>query len=346
MIRSYKFVKTDHQKLHEWVMAFFKKLQAFDGEFSEDLFEKEFLPVVKGHPKVLKKAFEEIFDYVKALGKSEKEDFLNEIIEANEIENICTGHYKPKCFDPEPEGIELTLKELFSKLYRDVLDGAHFRLAIKKNLRDHFNEFSDLNEDITLCPMCGIGELKKSADKTRDQYDHYLPKTKYPFSSVNFYNLVPCCMECNSLQVKGDKDIVSISNGRLFFPYEENYEGLMFIPRIINNDVRVENIHWEFEFFHRSGRKQEIESWKAIYDIDLRYKGYVAARVKKWYKTYINYSKVSNQLSDDMKKTSYLQFLESREKEGLLLVEKSILEELLNDPVAMRAQEEASLYSG
>lgn len=39
------------------------------------------------------------------------------------------------------------------------------------------------------CPYCGIGAPR--------QFDHYLPKEKYPEFSVHAYNLVPCCDICN-----------------------------------------------------------------------------------------------------------------------------------------------------
>lgn len=42
------------------------------------------------------------------------------------------------------------------------------------------------------CAYCGIGAPK--------QFDHYLPKAKFPEFSVHFYNLVPCCASCNGLK--------------------------------------------------------------------------------------------------------------------------------------------------
>lgn len=40
-----------------------------------------------------------------------------------------------------------------------------------------------------ICPYCGIGGP--------GQFDHYLPKEKFPEFSVNSLNLVPCCGVCN-----------------------------------------------------------------------------------------------------------------------------------------------------
>lgn len=40
-----------------------------------------------------------------------------------------------------------------------------------------------------VCPYCGIGGPR--------QFDHYLPKEKFPEYGVHSYNLVPCCGVCN-----------------------------------------------------------------------------------------------------------------------------------------------------
>jgi len=51
----------------------------------------------------------------------------------------------------------------------------YFKIFIT-TLRQHFDDLSRLNSEVTLSPICGIGELKKHTDISRDQYDHYLPK--------------------------------------------------------------------------------------------------------------------------------------------------------------------------
>ncbi|GAB3090139.1 hypothetical protein GCM10027081_07680 [Cupriavidus yeoncheonensis] len=43
-----------------------------------------------------------------------------------------------------------------------------------------------------ICPYCGIGG--------HGQFDHYMPKAKFPEFSVHSYNLVPCCDKCNGLK--------------------------------------------------------------------------------------------------------------------------------------------------
>lgn len=218
MIRAYRYIDTVHSRLNEYVLAFFCRIETDRNGFRDDLFEANFLPVVNHHPIILKKRFRIIYEYVSGLAAPDRHSFCQKIIEANQIERICRGEYRPEAFNGTLTAIDRTLKDLFFDLYNQVLDGKPFRENAHTSLREHFNQFCDANEDITLCPICGIGELKKAQDEVRDQYDHYLPESLYPFSSINFRNLVPCCLQCNSLGAKGYKDIIAVSTGKLFFP--------------------------------------------------------------------------------------------------------------------------------
>ncbi|MGE1166871.1 hypothetical protein ACQJ0Y_27480, partial [Peribacillus simplex] len=89
----------------------------------------------------------------------------------------------------------------------------------------------------------------------------------YPFSSINFRNLVPCCDKCNSLQVKGQKDIIALSTGKLFFPYDDNHKGLSLNVHVKHDNPEIEKIDWEFIFHSSDNKSDEIESWKTIYSI-------------------------------------------------------------------------------
>lgn len=57
-----------------------------------------------------------------------------------------------------------------------------------KQLKTLISE-SQLDGVREVCPYCGIGSPR--------QFDHYLPKEKFPEYSVHSYNLVPCCGVCN-----------------------------------------------------------------------------------------------------------------------------------------------------
>lgn len=58
---------------------------------------------------------------------------------------------------------------------------------------------------INICPYCGKDEVIES-DRSKRQIDHYLPKRKYPFFALSYFNLIPACDLCNEVPNKGVKD--------------------------------------------------------------------------------------------------------------------------------------------
>ncbi|MGE6503570.1 hypothetical protein ACQKF0_26090 [Bacillus wiedmannii] len=346
MIRAYKYIETVHSKLHEYVIAFFIRIETDTGVFRNELFEPEFRPIVNRHRTILKNRFRIIYEHVSSLSIDDRRSFCQKIIESNQIEKICRGEYKPEAFSDNPTGIDLILKELFLALYNRVLDGKPFQENANTTLREHFNQFSDTNADITLCPTCGIGELLKSQDKTRDQYDHYLPKTLYPFSSINFRNLVPCCDKCNSLQVKGQKDIIALSTGKLFFPYDDNHKGLSLNVHVKHDNPEIEKIDWEFIFDSSDNKSDEIESWKTIYSIEERYQGYIKGRIKKWYQKYFDYMThpIMSKVNMSERKQFFWLNLELDEGQGLAFIIKPTLDGLFADSNILQAEIEAGKY--
>lgn len=346
MIKAYQYINTVHSQLHEYVMAFFLKIESDTNGFRDELFDPEFLVVVNHHPNILKKRFESIYTHVSSLSLTDRKFFCQRVIESNQIERICRGEYRPEVFFSNPTGINKTLKDLFLALYNQVLDGKNFQELIKSCLRDHFDQFCNANKDITLCPICGIGELKKSQDKHRDQYDHYLPKSLYPFSSVNFHNLVLCCIECNSFSAKGNKDTIAVSTGRIFFPYDNTHKGITLEVTVKEDNSDIEKIDWQLTFTNPDNKDREIESWKIIYSIEDRYQGHIKARIKNWYKHYFEYMKKPGIAHSciEFRKQCYIDFLEGDENLFLNFIKKPALEGLFFGSNIAQAEIEALNY--
>ena len=67
--------------------------------------------------------------------------------------------------------------------------------------------------DIKTCPYCNENAsysfYYKSANKYRRTFDwdHIIPKDKYPFLAISFYNLIPACKVCNHLKLNKIIDI-------------------------------------------------------------------------------------------------------------------------------------------
>lgn len=82
---------------------------------------------------------------------------------------------------------------------------------------------------VKICPYCNrmytttlFGE-----DKIRPDFDHFYPKSKYPYLSVSLFNLIPSCSMCNKR--KGDKAEVICQdkegiNLSIIYPYDESFD--------------------------------------------------------------------------------------------------------------------------
>ncbi|MCB1581456.1 MAG: hypothetical protein KDI92_00220 [Xanthomonadales bacterium] len=325
------------------MLEFFDKIEHEEGAFRVELFNQKFRPIVQRHEVVLLRKFEEIFNQFKGFSQEKKSSICAQIKHSNEIEKICSREVEPLSFNSLEDDFFDLVRELFLNLYNKVLNGEIAKQEIGMSLRNHFDQFRTANEDITDCPMCGISPLKSKYDKSRDQYDHYLPKAIYPLSSVNFKNLVPTCLECNSFNAKGDCDVIDSTGGRkIFYPYDQNYHGLEIKFSIIDQDHVIENLDWNVCFDCQDDREDEIESWKAIYKIEERYIGHVKGKITKWFKTYWSFmqKRKSNNLSTEDNQQAYFDFLEADEQELINMVRKPALQEFLRMETIIRALEE------
>lgn len=332
--------------LHQHIMDFFTRIEFETGDFDEAFFGDDFIEIVDRHPKILKQRCIDIYYEIKDWDQKDKTDLCEEIRRSNDLENICKRNYVPPIIDRHVTGIRGRLRVLFLALYNQVLDGNGFREKYGTTLRQHFNDFSDLNEDITLCPICGISELKKAEDETRDQYDHYLPKALYPYSSVNFANLVPSCKECNSFDAKGEKDILNVGPHPVFFPYDNTHKGITLDLFIQEDNYDTRDITWHIVFNCPDGRANEIKSWNSIYRIESRYRGFVKARIEKWYRQYWEYMNDSDlsHLSLEDRELTYNKWLDKDEEVSLSFIRKPALIGFKEDSMLAKAELEARLY--
>ncbi|MFP7486472.1 hypothetical protein SFC65_20100 [Priestia filamentosa] len=79
--------------------------------------------------------------------------------------------------------------------------------------------------EVNVCPYCNrsytatLRKESKDGKKTRPQLDHYYPKSRYPYLSLSFSNLIPSCSVCNS-SLKGTIDFFE---EEAIHPYEEEF---------------------------------------------------------------------------------------------------------------------------
>ena len=227
---------------------------------------------------------EKIYDFFAKLSKSQRKKMRKWYWANNLVERACCNdpivcpiRYKDmKGFDPK---LIKALKELFTALYSQSLIGLKALRDKIGNIDDHYNEFSKVNKALK-CPFCGITDvLGTYHEKHREAYDHYLPKSIYPFNSVNFKNLAPACHHCNSTY-KTTKDPNYKPKDRLgvaarrkaFYPYSSRdrlevsveIDDKADVDKLTPDDISLG--------FGPNDFDEEIETWNEIYGIDERYK--------------------------------------------------------------------------
>ncbi|WHT38740.1 hypothetical protein QNH98_17400 [Myroides sp. mNGS23_01] len=138
---------------------------------------------------------------------------------------------------------------------------------------------------INCCPYCNrnytftVGELNNDTQRIlRPDLDHYFPRSKFPLLGLSIYNLIPCCLICNS-RIKGDSylDIKEyfhpyIKYKDYSFKFDFEYENLNNFKLVFefNEDKRIEN---HFDFF------KLIEIYKSHSGYELKDLVFVAKKI-------------------------------------------------------------------
>lgn len=196
----------------------------------------------------------------------------------NDIEGLCNGNV-PVYLDQLPKVVEDKMKPLFVKFYEELLN----RDKVKGDKLEYYVAIYKKNR-FKFCPCCGYMAFDTGLLDRREAYDHYLPKSEYPFASVNFKNLVPLCYKCNSDRKKA-KDPIE-NNRKAFYPYRKDpikldieitLEGkfMKSLYENIINDIdeddteipKIEDITVNIE----SEENEQVETWDDLFTIKDRF---------------------------------------------------------------------------
>ncbi|WP_230144009.1 MULTISPECIES: hypothetical protein [unclassified Pedobacter] len=234
--------------------------------------------------------FRIVFDAIQGLSMQRRIDLFDEFKVGLDIRSICTDTQLPVILT------ELYSNELHSAL--NILKDHFYGVALSTNktiqsqlkttLLDHYQTFKNTNNSGRVCPFCGLHEYSLLEGESKDDYDHWLYKAKYPIYSVNFSNLVPMCGKCNQTGVKGVADVLyNKTTGlrrRSFYPYDDN-AGI---------DVKVANFNpvsslpdeekskYPYGYFNLAishnalGESDQVQTWIDVFNIQVRYNSYLS----------------------------------------------------------------------
>ena len=156
-----------------------------------------------------------------------------------------------------------------------------------------YNSFSDSDEayeilkiiNANVCPYCNrqyTFTARKNEVRSRPQFDHFYPKSLYPYLAVSVYNLIPSCALCNH----GKRQV---SPDNILYPYEESFDGKSIyfeiegiVPFILgvapNINVNLESL---------SDNKPIIDTYNKEMKISILYEGHSKYIADLIYKKYI-----------------------------------------------------------
>lgn len=151
--------------------------------------------------------------------------------------------------------------------------------------------FGSLN--VNSCPFCGFERIMSPMEARQDQ-DHYLAKSIYPFAAANMRNLVPMCRCCNR-DYKHDIDILKDLNGnrrKAFDPYNAPEISISLIKSIPFEGCKNKLPAWWIEF---SPELEETETWDQVFSIRTRYSREVLnTGFDRWIKSFMNWCKTKS----------------------------------------------------
>lgn len=226
---------------------------------------------------------ERIYSQFAALRPAQIRQFQQWYLGNNDLEKVCVN-------DPAFQLVRYTdisadykeLSEQLASFFKGLYSQSLLNLeAVRSRIGEidqHYKAFVKANQT-GKCPFCGLVDLQGAYHSTREAYDHYLPKSLYPFNSINFRNLVPACHHCNS-SYKTSKDPAYlpkdpagvVQRRKVFYPFTTT-------PYAIELQVTLQ--HADFEKlgpadvsiqFGPPVISDEINTWKDVYGIEERYR--------------------------------------------------------------------------
>lgn len=237
---------------------------AADGIRCEDLLEATFEVIYTAY-NWLKIEVDTIYEKCKALSPQQRVDIRAAFNINNRIEELCEGPLSPIPLNLLPAVVEDDMAPLLIRFYEYLLD----RAEVSGDKLTYYNELIERN-GFTTCPCCGLSLIESAETHYREDNDHYLPKSEYPFATVNFHNLVPLCGKCNK-KCKGTKN--PFEPGRLsFYPFNGNRPNIGVSINVNDSEeldyraLKIADITVSFD-----NDANKIDTWDWLFKIKERY---------------------------------------------------------------------------
>lgn len=274
-----------NKELHTLLLNTYKKDLA--GVLKKDSSEKKFYVLIN-----------EIYNEFKIINSTDTKTYKKYFLHNNSIENICNGTvgYNPVRYsdlEGRNKNLNKKLESFFTALYSNGFIDLVDTKKIVGSKTDYYHSFVKANT-IGVCPFCGLYPIDGEYDPTRDAFDHYLPKSKYPFNSINIKNLAPSCNKCNSGN-KGNSDPLYKGDKRrkAFYPFSKTVPNIEISIKLKIKDW-TKIIPEQLDVLIKSKSfQEEVDTWIDLFNVDQRYAAKCCAELggKAWLRRIFDESK-------------------------------------------------------
>jgi len=197
----------------------------------------------------------------KGMTSRDRERVLVCLSQQNDIKGLTACVTDCEYLAALPEALRGPIEELF---------GFAFGLLTDFGVRDR--QYKIIHDALShdVCPFCGC-EFLDAPGGPREDLDHFLAKSLYPFASANLQNLVPMGMKCNE-RYKHAQDILRDDGGvrrRCFYPYEDHHITVSLVKSVPFAGTDDEKPAWQIDFEPES---VECTTWDTVFHVRERFR--------------------------------------------------------------------------
>lgn len=285
MLFPYQYPRNKIQKIQSFVNYIMLEVVLRARKYAETSFSLDFIIekyktlIVGVNDNYLFIPIKNMFSDAKLLDSKHLKVLRAAVYQNNQIDKLCKKKQSPIRYRQ--------LKSMFTKQYEvDMINNIkvfcrylYDKCLETKPFRDTYGEIKKYHDELVgeniVCGFCGEMSMLTVHNSFRNAFDHYLPKSVYPFVSVNFHNLVPACANCNSTYKKS-KDILYNNGHRVkaFYPFTmEQYN--IHISIDLKNGFSFTMTPDDIDIhFTCMNHQEEVDNWLRVYGIVERYKSY------------------------------------------------------------------------
>lgn len=325
MLRPFKHTQSKFYKINSFVNhlfldIIFRSNKIVDYEFSSMLLIPKYRGFVeKVNNDYVLNPINECFKICKTISPKNLKTLKKGVHNNSRIRELCNGTISPLQYgDIDEINPELSkqLKIFFNYLYDEVI--------LKAPIYNDYERIEEFYKKLTgkssICRFCGTGKILNKFHSKRSALDHYLPRSLYPFLSINCNNLIPICDTCNSKYklaqntlfevVKKDKKIIEVNRKKAFYPYCRNIIPINidvtfkvpYSDGILPKDIEVN--------FDSLGYEEQLVTWDRLFGIKENYKAeYCSEDMKMYFEEQymyeVNFGKTHSEYIDLLKRNPF-----------------------------------------